>query len=389
MKQKTGIWPVFIRECYRIANSKICIWGILGGTLITLFTIVWMMNAGLPTKIPIAVVDYDNTSTSRSLIRQLDAFPKTDIKFKSLSFREAHERMEKCEVYAILTIPKDFAADAMSNDRPKLVYYTNNAFLISGSLLFQNLKTISTMASASVGLKSGEAKGYTRNQLMPVIRPINVEAHPLNNPWLNYSVYLSPTMIPCILQLIILMFTASAFGSEVKAGTGKELVKLSGNSAIKTVLGKMLPYTILYMIIALLFMSVFYYYLNFPMNSGFWPMFFDYLLLILASQSLGIIFVGTFMNYRLAVSLGSLLGSISLSLVGVSFSIYSMSPVLQAFSSLLPVRHFFMIYLDQSLNGLPIGYSAYHYAILLGFVAVGMLLWGRVKVFLDENVYEP
>lgn len=348
-----------------------------------------MMDAGLPRKIPIAVVDYDNTSTSRSLIRQLDAFPNTDIKFKSLSFKEARERMEKCEIYAILTIPKDFAADALSNDRPKLVYYTNNAFMISGSLLFQNLKTISTMASASIGLKTGEAKGYTSDQLMPVVRPINVDSHPLNNPWLNYSLYLSPTMIPCILQMIILMFTASGFGCEVKDGTGKELLKLSGNSIVKTILGKMLPYTILYMVIAMLFMSVFYYYLNFPLNCGFWPMFFNYLFFILASQSLGIIFVATFMNYRFAVSLGSLLGSISLSLEGVSFSVYSMSPVLTAFSSLLPVRHFFMIYLDQSLNGLPIGYSAYQYAILLGFVLVGMLLWGRVKAFLEENVYEP
>jgi len=347
-----------------------------------------MMDAGLPTKIPIAVVDNDNSSTSRSLIRQLDAFPKTDIKFKSLSFKEARERMERDEIYAVLTIPKNFAADAMSGDIPKLVYYTNNAFLVSGSLLFQDLKTISTLASASVGLQTGEARGYTEGQLMPVLQPISIESHPLNNPWLNYSVYLAPTMIPCILQMIILLFTVSCFGSEVKAGTGRELLQLSGNSIMKTMLGKLLPYTILYLLIALLFMSVFYYYCNFPLNNGFLPMFFNYLFLILASQGVGIIFIASFMNYRFAVSISSLIGSLSLSLVGVSFSVYSMDPILTALSNLLPVRHFFLIYIDQSLNGISVGYSMYQYAALLLFVLVSLFFVGRLRTFLKEDIYE-
>lgn len=389
MADKTGIWPVFVRECKRIAVSKICIWGIFGTTLLTLVIIIWMMDAGLPTKIPIAVVDYDNTSTSRSLIRQLDAFPKTDIKFKSLSFKEARVRMERDEIYAILTIPKDFTADAMSGDRPKLVYYTNNAFLVSGSLLFQDLKTISTLAAASVGLQTGQAKGYTEGQLMPILQPISVESHPLNNPWLNYSVYLAPTMIPCILQMIILLFTVSCFGAEVKSGTGRELLRLSGNSITKTLIGKLLPYTIIFLLIALLFMSVFYYYCNFPMNSGFWPMFFNYLFLILASQGVGVIFIASFMNYRFAVSISSLIGSLSLSLVGVSFSVYSMDSTLTALSNLLPIRHFFMIYIDQSLNGIPIGYSMYQYAALLAFVLISLFFVGRLERFLKEDVYEP
>lgn len=388
MNQKTGIWPVFVRECKRIASSKICIWGLFGTTILTLVIIIWMMDAGLPTKIPIAVVDYDNSSTSRTLIRQLDAFPKTDIKFKSLSLKEARKRMEQDEIYAVLTIPKNFAADAMSGDRPKLVYYTNNAFLVSGSLLFQDLKTISTLASASVGLQTGEAKGFTEGQLMPVLQPISVESHPLNNPWLNYSVYLAPTMIPCILQMIILLFTVSCFGAEVKSGTGRELLQLSGNSIMKTLVGKLLPYTVIYMLIALLFMSVFYYYCKFPLNNGFLPMFMNYLCLILASQGVGVIFIASFMNYRFAVSISSLIGSLSLSLVGVSFSVYSMDSTLTALSYLLPVRHFFMIYIDQSLNGIPVGYSMYQYAALLLFVLISLFFVGRLKRFLKEDIYE-
>ena len=279
MSSKTGILAIFKREWIRISSSKICIWGIFVAPLLSMIILMWMMSAGLPSRIPIAVVDLDNTTTTRSLIRQLDAFEKTNIKYKSLSFKEARHQMERMEVYAVLTIPKDFTKDAISGNRPKLVYYTNNAFLISGSLLFQDLKTISTLASASVGLKTATAKGYTENQIMPILQPITIDAHPTGNPWLNYSVYLNNVLLPGILQLIILMFTVSAFGSEIKAGNGPKLMSMGDNSIIKVMIGKLLPYTIIYMGIALLFMAVLYYINRFPLHSGFWPMFFNYCLL--------------------------------------------------------------------------------------------------------------
>ena len=388
MSLQTGFRVVFVRECKRIISSKICIWGMIIAPLLTFAILMYMMSAGLPTKIPVAVVDLDNSSTSRALVRQLHAFAKTDIKFKSLSFKEARIAMERAEVYGIFTIPEDFAKDAVSGNRPKIVFYTNNAFLISGSLLFQDMKMISVLASASVGLKMGEAKGYTQGELMPVLQPISIEAHVIGNPMLNYSVYLNNVLTPGILFLILAMFTISALGSEVKSGTGRQLLDLSGGSIVKAVFGKLLPYTALFLILSLFFMSVLYGYNHFPLHSGFWPMCAAYLCLILSAQGFGLILLAVFPNYRLALSSASLLGMISFSITGFSFASMAMSPILYGLSFLFPLRHFFLIYVDQALNGIPLGYSAYHYAGLLGFFLVGLLLMGRIRRFLYENVYE-
>lgn len=388
MSFKTGFRAVFIRECKRIISSKICIWGMIVAPLLTFGILMYMMSAGLPTKIPVAVVDLDNSSTSRALVRQLDAFAKTDIKFKSLSFKDARISMERAEVYGIFTIPRNFSKDAVSGNHPKIVFYTNNAFLISGSLLFQDMKMISVLASASVGLKMGEAKGYTRGQLMPVLQPISIEAHVIGNPMLNYSVYLNNVLIPGIIFLILAMFTISAFGSEVKAGTGRDLLDISDGSVVKAVFGKVLPYTLLFIILSLFFMSVLYGYNHFPLHTGFWPMFAAYVCLILSAQGFGLILLAVFPNYRLALSSASLLGMISFSITGFSFASMAMSPILYGLSFLFPLRHFFLIYVDQALNGIPVGYSMYHYAALLAFFLVGLLLMGRIRRFLYENVYE-
>jgi len=356
--------------------------------LLTFGILMYMMHQGLPTKIPIAVVDLDNSSTSRALIRQLDAFSKTNIEFKSLSFREARTSMERMEIYGVFTIPKDFAKDAMSGNRPKIVFYTNNAFLISGSLLFQDMKTISVLASASVGLQMGEAKGYTEGQLMPILQPITIETHAIGNPWLNYSVYLNNVITPGVIFLILALFTISSFGSEVKMGTGRTVLELAGNSGVKAIFGKMMPYTIIFFVLSLFFMSVLYGYNHFPLNSGFLPMAANYFCLILSAQGFGLILLAVFPNYRFALSAASLIGMISFSITGFSFPSMAMDSLLYGLSFLFPLRHFFLIYIDQALNGIGWGYSAYHYAALLGFFLIGLLCMGKINKFMYDNVYE-
>jgi len=356
--------------------------------LLTFGILMYMMHQGLPTKIPIAVVDQDNSSTTRSLIRQLDAFTQTNIEFKSLSFKEARSSMERGEIYGIFTIPKDFAKDAVSGNRPKIVFYTNNAFLISGSLLFRDMKTISVLASAAVGLQMGEARGFTEGQLMPILQPIVIQTNPIGNPWLNYSVYLNNIITPGVIFLILAMFTISAFGSEVKMGDGQKVLALAGNSQVKAIFGKILPYTIIFFVLSLFFMSVLYGFNHYPLNSGFFPMMLAYLALILSAQGFGLILLAVFPNYRFALSAASLIGMVSFSITGFSFPSVAMDPLLYGLSFLFPLRHFFLIYVDQALNGIPMGYSMYHYAALLGFFFIGLLCMGRIRSFLYNNVYE-
>lgn len=388
MNESRGFWVVFKREWRNIFSSKICIWGMIVAPLLSFGIMMYMMHTGLPTKIPIAVVDLDDTSTSRGLIRQLDAFSKTNIKFKSLSFNEARTAMERAQVYGVFTIPKDFTKDALSGNRPKIVFYTNNAFLISGSLLFQDMKTISVLASASVGLQMGQAKGYTQGQLMPMLQPIVIDSHPIGNPWLNYSVYLNNVIIPGVLFLILTMFTISAFGSEVKLGKGQEVLELAGGSKTTAILGKILPYTIIFSVLYLFIMSVLYGYNHYPLHSGIFPMILNYFCLILSAQGFGLILLAVFPNYRLALSSASLIGMISFSISGFSFASAAMDPTLYGLSYLFPLRHFFIVYVDQALNGIPLGYSMSHYAVLLGFFLVGLLCIGKIGRFLQENVYE-
>lgn len=104
---------------------------------------------------------------------------------------------------------------------------------------------MSELASAAIGQSTLLAKGATEDQAMAFLQPIVIDTHALNNPWLNYSVYLCNTLFPGILMLLIFLVTAYTIGVEVKENTAKELMHMADNSIVTALVGKLLPQTII------------------------------------------------------------------------------------------------------------------------------------------------
>lgn len=160
------------------------------------------------------------------------------------------------------------------------------------------------------------AKGATEDQAMAYLQPIVIDTHPLNNPWLNYSVYLCNTLIPGVLMLLIFMVTVYSIGVEIKDRTAREWLRMSNNSIYIALAGKLLPHTIVFFIMGIFYNVYLYGFLHFPCNSGIFPMIFATLCLVLASQCCGIVMIGTLPTLRLGLSFASLWGVISFSISG-------------------------------------------------------------------------
>lgn len=377
------------REMHRMVSTPLYFFCILVAPLISMTFFLSLMREGLPKDLPIAVVDLDNTETSRNLVRQLDAFEQTSVYIRTGSFSEAREAMQRGEVYGIFYIPEDFTVEATSGKQPKLSYYTNSTYLIAASLLFRDMKTISVLANASVGLQTGTAKGLTNDQIMGQLQPIVIDTHVIGNPWLNYSVYLNNTLLPGILQLLIFSVTVFSIGTEIKQGTSREWIQKGGNSLTVGLIGKLLPYTLLFTLVAWTLMATLYGYNAFPLNSGWSPMLAASFLLVIASQATGVFMIGVLPTLRLGLSFACLFGMIAFSIVGFSFPVLAMDPTLQALSTLFPLRHYFLIYVDQALNGRDLIYSWGEYIWLLGFLFLPFLIGRQLKKALLYFKYIP
>ena len=386
---KNRIWNIAKREMRQLSARPIYLFSMVFAPLFSALFFITLMDEGLPTELPIAVVDLDNSSTSRGLIRQLDAFGQTAVTLRTASFEEARKEMQSGSIYGIYRIPKDFATLAAQGKQPKLSFYTNNAYLIAGSLLFRDMKTISVLAGGSVGLQVGLAKGQTESQIMGQLQPISIDTVTLGNPWLNYSVYLNNIIIPGILQLMIFLVTVFSIGNEIKLGTSRDWLQQSGNSLLKALLGKLLPHTVIFTTVGLSITYILYGISSFPLQSGWLPMVAAMVLLVLAAQAMGVFMIGVLPTLRLGLSFASLFGMVAFSITGFTFPVKAMYPPLQALSELFPLRHYFLIYVDQALNGRALYYTWTEYVILASFMLLPLFVGRNLKRALLYFNYIP
>lgn len=377
------------REVLRIAVRPLYLFCMIIAPVFCYLFFTTLMANGLPTDMPAGVVDLDNTSTTRNIIRNLDAFQQTHIVAHYPSVMEARKAIQRGEIYSFYYIPEGTTEATLASRQPKVSFYVNYSYLIAGSLLYKDQRTISELAAGAVGRATLYAKGATEDQAMAFLQPIVIDTHALNNPWLNYSVYLCNTLFPGILMLLIFLTTIYTLGEEVKNGTGRELTRLADNSITKVLIGKLLPHTLVFFVIAVFYNVYLYGYLHYPCHSGIFPMLLAGLLLVLSSQAFGVFLFGLFGSFRLALSAASLWGVISFSISGFTFPVMAMHPTLQALCVLFPLRHYYLLYVNFALNGYPLIYAWQAVAALLVFLLLPFLVLKKLRTILLQYVYVP
>ncbi len=380
------IWK---RELKNLTSRPLYMFGMVIAPLFSVFFFLTLMGEGLPSKLPIAVVDQDNSSVSRKLVRQLDAFKQTSVAMHSCNFSEARQAMQEGKVYGIYLIPKDMEKDILANRQPKVSFYLNNAYLVAGSLLYRDLKTISILGSAAVGREFRKAKGQSERQAMIDLQPISVDTHLLGNPVVDYSVYLCNTILPGIYGILIMLLTVYAMGCELKMKTSQSLLRISRGNLFVGVLSKMAPHALIYFIVITAIDVILYGYYHFPCKLGLFSMLMASYVYAMACMSMAIFFFGLFPVMRLSMSCASLVSVVSLSISGFTFPVTEMHYLLQTWANAFPLRHFFLIYVDQALSGLGFAYTWSSYLALVCFLFLPLLVMPRLKKIYKNFEYVP
>ena len=155
--------------------------------ILVIFFFTSLMDDGLPTDMPVGVVDLDNTTTSRSLTRKLDGFQMSRVVARYPSVTEARRAIQRNEIYGFLYIPKGTTEKLISSRQPKISYYYTYTAMTAGSMLMKDLKTVSSLGSAGLGQATMRAKGLTDAQIQTLLQPIKVDLHQIANPWSSYN----------------------------------------------------------------------------------------------------------------------------------------------------------------------------------------------------------
>lgn len=384
------IFSIFRRELDCYSRRPLFLFCMVLAPVLCVVFFTTLMDKGLPTELPAGIVDEDNTNISRTIVRTIDALQETDIIQSYPSFSEARSAMQRGEIFAFFHIPAGTTEKAISNRQPKIAFYTDEAYFVPGSMLMKDLRTASELSGLALTRETLYAKGATEDGAMAIIQPITLDTHPIGNPTLDYGVYLNNILVPGIFILLIMLSTTYTIGMEWKSGTQRELYAMAGNSSAIALAGKLLPQTILFTLMFVFCDMYFYRIMQYPCNSGIVPMMLLGLITVLASQAFGIFLFGLFIGQlRLSMCLCSLWGILSFSLAGFTYPVMAMDPVLRGMAWLFPLRHYYLIYVNQALNVYSIIYVWSSVAALVCFTVLPLLVFPRYRAAFLKYRYKP
>ena len=369
---------MFARPLYLFAS--------VGVMLLSTFFFLTLMRGGTAEKMPVAVVDLDQTSISRRLIHEMQATPSVDIQLITNSYPEARKAMQPGKIYGIFVISEGFYSNLVAFKRPQLDFYVTNAYTVGGNTAYKQMLTMVNLTSGAFQREVLRKKGLTDDVIMHRIQPLAIEAHMVANPWGNYSVYLVSTILPGILGLICLMLTIFSIGYELKMRTSKAWLKAAGGNYTVAMIGKLIPYTLIYIILGVGCHLVLYRFAGFPVYGSHARLMFGLLLFIFAMEALGITLIGLLPTLRDALSIGALYSMLGFSLSGFTYPQMSMLAPVKALTYLEPLRHYYLIYVNEALMAGNISNTIHSMLALTAFMLISLTVAPRLhRALINQN----
>lgn len=387
-KQYSPFRAVFHRELQRMVSRRLYFGVCLVLPLFCLFFMSTIFGNGQMENIPVGVVDQDGTALSRNVIRQVEAVPTFRVTHHYVDQEAARRATQSKEIYGYLVIPSRFEADVTGGRQATLSYYYHYALLSVGGEVRGAFETILQQFSVSPIVMQAVALGIGEGEAETFLVPVTASSHPLFNPDLDYSVYLSNPFFFIFLQVIILLVTVYAVGSEIKFRTADEWLAAAGMNMVTALTGKLVPYTVLFSLMSILANYVMFGIMNIPFSCGFWPLNLTAILFVIATQALGVFLFSLFPAISIIISIVSMVGSLGATLSGVTFPVPAMyAPVYYA-SFLFPVRHFVEINQNLLYGDYGFAYTWWNVSALFVFVLVALLLVPHLKKAIVSHTYE-
>ena len=389
MKYLSQLLDIILREIGILWRNHIYGFCMLVFPVLLVIFFTTMLREGVPQDLPIGVVDLDNSATSRSLTRTLDAMQNSRVVYRFANITEARSAMQEGKIYAYLYIPEGTAAKLLAGRQPEISYYYTMTCLTAGGMTSKDLKTIGMLGSAAVGQATLTAKGASEEQIKAALQPVTIDAHMIANPEGSYNYTLTNVFVPGILMLFMAVLASYSLGMELKFDTGKDWLARADGNIIVAILGKFIVHALVFLLIMFAYQFYIFHVLHFPHLGGTWSIVRQTLLLVLGSLGFGIFTFGLMPSMRMSMSISSLWSVVGLSMCGAAFPVAGMDPSLQAMSWLFPLRHSWMLYQSTVLNGFPVIDVWFHLVALIAFTLLPWFVLRKVKNAMLNYVYIP
>jgi len=286
--------------------------------------------------VPTIVVDHDNSSLSRSLVRALQTNQAFDVKFFSDRDDEVHRLLYRGKASAGLIVPRNFEKDLLNGRSPRvLAVYDGSQMSVTGAAKARLAEVLATVRAGFLIQLSEGKLGLTPQASAQTVMPLGSTIRILGNPTKSTPSFFLEGALFCIVLVAIAML-----GIELAAGA-RRLRTLWLRGLLATLVGSLSLFLVI------------------VVQSGVFGVPFEGTLpaaaLLILLFSWGVAGLGTCLvlvtgNRQTAVGVAGFLSAMML-FAGYTFPLFAMPEVFQALAWLLPFTHFGLPMRDVELLG--------------------------------------
>ncbi len=198
-------WRLMWAELTAIVSDKAIAITLFGGVVFysLLYPLPYLYE--VPTKQSIVVLDLDNSSLSRSFIRQVNASPKLKVVADIEHLKSAKKYIDSGKAHGLLVIPEDFRRDLLLQESVTLAYAGDANYFLIYSAVIEGLVSAGLDTNHQVQRQGLLASGQAAKKVQLDLNPVILNSVPAFNPGLGYTSYVVPGVLILVLHQTLLI----------------------------------------------------------------------------------------------------------------------------------------------------------------------------------------
>jgi ABC-2 type transport system permease protein len=328
--------------------------------------------------VPIAVLDYDQSATSREFINRITAGDDLDLYSSPKSMSEIEELLVQGNIKAAVIIDPGFSEDLLALRGYSLQVIIDGTEPETGGFAVDHIGWRAEAFADEILASQIQASGVPIGSLSPI--DLRLQA------WYNPSLEPRIDLVPGLLSIVLgfpAFSVALTLAREHEHRTMEQLLA-TPISRIELLLGKMIPYILAGLVNVVVIPLIAMAWFDVPFHGNFLEFLFLSAIFLFAELSMGMV-IGVFMKSQSAALALSFLVVLfpGFFLTGIFFPIASLPEMARMESLFLPGTHYAIITRGVFLTGIGLE-VLWPYAIMLVFL--GLVLTGTAALFFKKKL---
>lgn len=324
-------WAIVLKEFLQLKRDRVTFAMMVVLPIIQLALFGFAINTD-PKHLPIAVVAYDESEFTRTIISSMQTSEYFTIATDYTTSYDAQAALKKGEILFILTVPSDFTKKLLRGEKPSILLEADATDPVTVSVALSSIEGIAQQVVKKDLTGSLSTLSSQKN-------PFDIRIHRLYNPNSINQYNIIPGLMGTVMTMTLTMMTALAITRERERGTMENLLATPARP-LEIMTGKIIPYVFIGLVQATLILFASHFVFGVPFNGSIVLVYVVALLFIAVNLTIGITISSLAQNMLQALQLTIFYFLPSILLSGFMFPFSGMPIWAQHIGQILPLTYF-------------------------------------------------